>query len=133
MIDGMPEYEVSEEYGVLGADIITEKLPWILAAGISIGFLASTKEKKRGKTKKILGDCTKVPERWKPYCPHDFVITIYETSCIGMTDDQLRILIWHELQHVGMDDKGKYYVRPHDVEDFDDILNIYGMRWADVM
>ena len=50
-----------------------------------------------------------------------------------MNDKQIEILIYHELRHVGVNDSGiepSFYVVPHDVEDFKDILQKYGFEWA---
>ena len=50
-----------------------------------------------------------------------------------MSDEQMEILLYHELLHVGMDDTGeevKYIVNPHDVEDFRAVIDRYGIDWA---
>ena len=43
------------------------------------------------------------------------------------------MLIRHELHHVGIDFEGnenKYYIVPHDVEEFWEIINDNGLRWC---
>ena len=44
----------------------------------------------------------------------------------------MKILILHELMHVGIIKDGNeesYFVRPHDIEDFRDIIVQYGLDW----
>lgn len=125
-------YDLSFEYAEIAEEIIKEKRKDILALGISIGFITSNKEKKCGRTKLVLGECKKVSELQKVFCPYDFLIIIYEANCAGLSDDQMKILIWHELNHIGIDPKnGDFYVKPHDVEEFDDIINAHGIHWQE--
>lgn len=113
--------------------IRTEKsLKWILWADIRIGFMVSDKEKKKS-GKLVLGDCRLVKEPWNAFCPFDFLITIYLPNVMGMREDQMRILLLHELLHVGMDEKDGepvYKIIPHDIEEFREIINRYGIDWA---
>lgn len=123
-------YLANDEYKELASEIIQEEFTHILEAGFSVGFLCSDQEKKKG-YKRTLGDCAIVPERWKPFIPYDFVITIYEPNCVGLSDDQLRTLFRHELMHVGINEKGKPFVAPHDIEDFWKIIEEKGLHWAE--
>jgi len=34
----------------------------------------------------------------------------------------------HELKHIGIKD-GRFFIVPHDVEDFSDIIEEHGMSW----
>ena len=124
----------SKEYAELAEEVINEHedLQWIKDAGISIGYLGSDKEKK-SKQRAVLGECIKVKDLYKAYIPHDFLIVIYEPNTQELTEEQLKILLYHELLHVGMNDSGtetRYVVNPHDVEDFRAVLDRYGMDWA---
>ena len=127
-------YTQSEEYAELGAEVIREHpdLEWILTAEVSIGFLSSDQDKTHH-GREVLGECTLVKPMYKPYCPHDFVITIYDPNVAEMTREQLKILMYHELLHVGVDDKTgdpKYKIVPHDIEDFRRVIDRYGVDWA---
>lgn len=125
-------YALSTKYAEIAEPIIKEKRKDLIALGISVGFIASDKEKKHGKTKLVLGECKKVSDLQKVFCPYDFLIIIYEANCYGLNDDQMKILIWHELEHIGIDPKtGDYYINPHDVEEFDDIINAHGIHWQE--
>ena len=127
-------YRLSDEFTVIGEDVIrTERsLQWIPRADIRIGFMESDKEKKKS-GKEVLGDCRLVKEPWNAFCPFDFLITIYLPNVAGMSMDQIRILLLHELLHVGMDEKNGepvYRIVPHDIEEFREIINRYGIDWA---
>ena len=108
-------------------------IQWIRHAHIRIGFLASDKEKK-SKGRAVYGECIRVKEVYQPYCHKDFLIVIYEPNVELFAYEQLEILLYHELLHIGMDDSGKevrYIVNPHDVEDFRAIIDRYGIDWAE--
>lgn len=125
-------YAISEMYSELAEQIIKDKRPDILDAGISVGFISSDKQKKHGRIKLVLGECKKIDELHKLFCPYDFLIIIYDRNCEGLTDEQMKILLWHELNHIGIDPKtGDFFVKPHDVEEFDDIIREYGLHWQD--
>ncbi len=85
--------------------------------------------KKKSNNKKIYGQCEKVADKYKWVIPCEFTITIFEPNCEGFTKEQMEILIFHELLHIGIDGT-RYYVRPHDLEDFKLIVDLYGTDWA---
>lgn len=123
------EFCESEQYQIIGAAVMQLRRPDLLDLGIAVGFVSSNKVKKKGKTKIVRGECKKTPELYRLFCPYDFLVIIYDQNCIGMTEHQMQILLWHELLHIEIDEKGEPYVRPHDVEDFDEIIAEYGLRW----
>ena len=45
-----------------------------------------------------------------------------------LNENQIKVLMLHELRHIGMGDRGLTIV-PHDIEDFSDILEKYGLDW----
>lgn len=100
-------------------------------SGVRIAFLSSYEEKKKG-GKKVFGECVLVKDQYKWCVPYDFMIFIYEPNIIGFTRKQKRILIMHELMHVGIDtdhDDIKYKIVPHDVEEFWKIIDRFGLNW----
>ena len=111
----------------------TEKsLAYILDSTVQYIVLGSDREKK-GKGKTIYGECEKIPDKYKWIIPYDFTITIFEPNVERFTEEQMRILLLHELMHIGIESDGneeKYFIVPHDVEDFKEILNKYGVEWA---
>ena len=61
------------------------------------------------------------------------LITIYEPNICYFTDEQLEILIWHELKHIGIKPDSveeEYFVIPHDYEEFREIVDAHGLDWA---
>ena len=108
-------------------------MAYISENGIAVGIVASeVAKKKSGGTFRVHADCRKVPAYWRTFVPYDFLITIYEPNCAGMDIDQLRILLMHELLHIGVreDDPLKTFVRDHDLTDFRCIVDEYGRDWS---
>ena len=100
--------------------------------GIRIAYLSSDEEKKKNK-RIIHAECTKVDEKYSWCCRYDFFITVYEPNIEYFTDQQIDILMEHELRHVGIDYSGKepkYYIVPHDIEEFWSIIDKYGLLWS---
>lgn len=126
-------YEFSPEYEELGRAVI-DALPelWFIRdAEIRIGFLKSWKEKKTGR-RLVYGECIKPPELYQDLLGYDFFIVIYEVNAVALTLNQKKILMWHELLHVGIDDESgepKYVINPHDREEFNSIISRAGLRW----
>ena len=128
---------ISEEYATLADEVLQEyeELEYIRKSNVSITFLASTHEKKKA-GKLVLGLCEKVADKYKWGIPCDFTITIFEPNVEGMTDDQLKILLFHELLHVGIEENEdgteNYSTQPHDLEDFKLIIDKFGTDWAKI-
>ena len=120
---------VSEYFTQMAEDLIQneEKLKHLRQAPIRIVYLEST-HKKKSKGKIIHGQCEKVQEKNKWGIPADFTITIFQPNVQGMTGGQLRILMFHELLHIGED----YELAPHDLEDFRYIVDQFGVDWDEV-
>ena len=100
----MDSRHISEKYTELAKQVIEEnpELEYLRTAPVTIIFLAST-HKKKGKGKPVYGQCEKVQEKNKWGIPADFTITIFEPNVAGMTEEQLKILLFHELLHVGLE------------------------------
>lgn len=111
------------------------ELTHLLDDDVRIGFMDSD-QAKTFKGKNILGECIRTQDLYAEFCPYDFLIVVYGANCEGMTDKQREILLEHELLHVGVEitRKGdvRYFVRPHDYDDFKSITDKYGTDWARV-
>jgi len=120
-------YERNCDYADLAEEIIAEhvELQWIPQEGINIDFLESDKEKKSN-GKRTYAECKHLNELEQFYSGMDFAIIVYEPNAALLDETQLRILIYHELLHVGKNGK----VNPHDVEDFAAVINRFGSNWA---
>lgn len=129
----MAIYEKSIEYRKLGQEVIREHedLRWIREQKIRIAYLESDLEKKKaGGRQLVFAECKKVPDLYKAFIPYDFIIVFYQPNVQLMDDDSVRTLMRHELMHVGLSDTGQLYVVPHDVEEFDRIIEDCGLHWA---
>ena len=125
----------NKEYEKIGTHLI-ETLPEfsdLAESDVLIAYLSSDKEKKTAH-KRVLGECHKVEDKYKWICPYDFMVIVYEPNIVGFTEDQTETLIRHELHHIGIEyaDTGlKYYIEPHDIEEFYEIINDKGLDWSD--
>ena len=92
------------------------------------------KPKKRS-GKVILGTAEVVSAKYNYLTGIDFIISIFKETWDIMAEEQRKALLDHEMTHmfVGEDKEGNpvYKIVPHDIEDFAEILNRYGVDWAD--
>lgn len=126
----MDSRTVSEYYAAMAAELIEqeEELAYLREPPITIMYLESTHKKKSGGGL-VYGQCEKVQEKNKWGIPADFTITIFQPNTEGMSEEQLKILLFHELLHIGRDYES---INPHDIQDFKYIINRYGSDWAKV-
>lgn len=126
---------INERYAEIAAELIDkEKALWeIKDSHVSIIYLSSCAEKTH-KGKIVYGLTEKVQEKYKWGIPCDFTITIFEPNVARFSEDQIRILLFHELLHIGIEfkegDEEAYYTKGHDLEDFKLIIDRYGTDWA---
>lgn len=125
----MDRRTISNYYTEMANELIKTEpvLEYLSGAPITIIYLEST-HRKRSNGKMTLGECEKVQEKNKWSIEADFTITIFAPNVIGMTEEQLKILMIHELLHINKD---FISVRPHDLEDFKYIVDKYGVNWAE--
>jgi len=91
----------------------------------NIGFVRCFKNKNYGKKIKY-AECRKVKSSYKAFIPYDYIITFYDYNTSLLSQNQKKLLMYHELKHI--DSTGG--IIPHDVEDFSDILKNFGIDWA---
>ena len=120
---------ISEEFAAIGHQLIEEmpELAYLRGADITIVFLES-EHKKKAKGKIVHAVCEKVAEKYKWSIPADFTITVFLPNCEKMDDEQMRILLLHELLHIGQINE-VWSIVPHDLEDFRTIIRKYGADW----
>ena len=123
---GIREAEPSRKLKTLANKIINKypEFSFIREWNVKIGYVIS-QERKAGE-KIIYADCRKVQEVYKAYLPFDLIITFYERNTGFLNENQLKILMYHELKHITMGEKG-LKLQPHNIEDFRDILEKYGI------
>ena len=131
----MDNREISEEYAEIGARVIEEEdsLMDLRNSQATIVYLTSEKQK-NAKGKVVCAECEKVPDKYKWSIPADFTITVFLPNVEGFSEEQKRILMFHELKHVGIvfnaDGSETYSTVPHDYEDFKEIIDRYGTDWS---
>lgn len=133
----MDNREINERYAEIGANLIKKEpaLEHIRNSKATIVYLSS-EHKKGHDGKKVFAQCEKVAQKYKWSVPCDFTITVFEPNVEGFTDEQIEILLFHELLHVGItqndDGTETYSCVPHDLEDFKLIIDRFGTDWAKV-
>jgi len=85
------------------------------------------------KSKKFWGKCQLVSGVHQFASGYQFVIQFNHDVWQTLTGLQREALVFHELEHIGYDvEKDKYYVIPHDVEEFSRVVHKYGLWREDV-
>lgn len=131
----MDHRAINERYAQIAQELIEteDELAYIRESVVSIVYLSSTQQKTKA-DKFVFGQCEKVADKYKWSIPCDFTITVFEPNIEQFTEEQLRILLFHELLHVGIDigedGEEKYSIKGHDLEDFKVIIDRYGTDWA---
>jgi hypothetical protein len=124
------DYEVADDLRTLGENIINvmPELHIIKDYDVKIGYVRSY-EAKKDKGRQINADCRKVNGTYTAYLPFDFIVTFYEPNVYHMTENQKKILMLHELRHIGIGERG-FRLENHDIEDFTNILTRFGIDWS---
>lgn len=131
----MDNRHINNDYAEIADDLIRHEpsLLHLLESRAKIIYLSSDYAK-TSKGKLVFGQCEKVADKYKWGIPADFTITVFEPNVEKFTEDQIRILLHHELLHVGIDKKAdgseSYSIVDHDIEDFKLILDKYGTGWS---
>lgn len=125
---------LNDRYAELGQALVEGELLLapIRESHATIAYLGSDYAK-RSKGRTVFGECERVADKNKWAIPADFLIVVYEPNCAGMDDTHLSRLLFHELLHVGIDvdEDGceRYSVRTHDLEDFRECVDRWGVDW----
>ena len=126
----------NKRYEEIGRELVETEpaLAHIRGSEARIVYLSSDAERKSG-GRPVLGQCERVPGKWKWAVPADFAVTLFEPNVRGLDDERIRIVIYHELLHVGIEPKKdggeSHQILPHDVEDFLAVVERFGLRWAE--
>ena len=127
----MAVYTISTELEQIAKDVIAEMedLKHLDDPGLRIAFQYSD-QKKKNKDREVFADTETIKEKLKMFVHYDFLITFYEPNCIGLDEEHLKRLMYHELKHVGYDpEHRKFSIIPHDMEDFRDCVEKWGVNW----
>lgn len=130
IIDAEPSKELKVlAERILSNESVLEKFPElriIKEYDIRIGYVVS--QENPGGSKIKYADCRKLKWTYKAWLPFDFIITFYARNTELLNENQQKILMLHELKHIGIGDKG-LKLEEHDIEDFTKILQNYGILW----
>lgn len=134
----MEHRAINDNYRAI-AEALIEKEPALACirnSRVQITYLESDSTKKDGKEKLVFAECEKVAAKNRWAIHSDFTITVFKNNCVGMSEAQMEILLFHELLHIGVepgpDGEETYSVNHHDLEDFKVIIDRYGTEWAEV-
>ena len=119
-------FEVDEYIKAIAEDLIETEPQFQKLAGCNICYMRSDKKKKKG-LKTVFADCEKVSEKYKAITGYEFVITFYADAELA-SEEARRRLMFHELKHVGWDGEDRWIV-PHDLEDFSEVIDRWGVDW----
>ena len=134
----MEHRTINENYRAIAEQLIdTEpELAYIKNSQVKVTYLESDSCKKADKDKLVLGECEKIASKNKWAMPGDFTITLYVNNLVGLSLEQIKTVLFHELLHIGIeigsDGKEVYSVRKHDLEDFKVIIDRFGTDWAKI-
>lgn len=129
--------EINDNYREIAEALISTEpeLKYIKDSSVRIAYLQSDSTKKLGGDKLVHGECEKVQTKNQWAINYDFTVTLFYNNNIGMSPEQIKTLLFHELLHIGIDyadDGGEVYsIKKHDLEDFKIIVDRYGVNWAD--
>ena len=132
----MEHRQINENYQRIAEELIENEpeLFYIKDSRVRIAYLESDSAKKADADKLVLGECEKVQAKNKWAINYDFTITLFKNNLVGLSPDQIRIVMFHELLHVGIEPGPEgdesYSVRKHDLEDFKLIIDKYGTEWS---
>ncbi|MCD8397549.1 MAG: hypothetical protein LUD12_10300 [Lachnospiraceae bacterium] len=126
----MAVYKKSEDLAKIGSKLIEEKEVFAHLRNPSCRIAyqeCDTSKTNNGKT--VYADTEKVKDKLKALLPYDFIITFYGDS-LDLSEETKEKLMYHELRHVGFEAETlKYSIIPHDIEDFKDVINQWGVDW----
>lgn len=132
----MEHRKINENYRAIAEQLIESEgeLAYIKNSRVKITYLESDQCKKDGKEKLVLGECEKVAAKNRWAISSDFTITLFVNNIVGLSPEQIKIVLFHELLHVGIepgaDGDEIYSVRKHDLEDFKLIIDRFGTDWS---
>lgn len=123
---------VTKEVLSLVRAIIEEHEPELQDASIAVLFWTEG-PMKAGKA--VLGQAKKVGKEYQALgFDYDFIIYLSRPMYDGLNEQQRRALIHHELLHCSFvndpnAEEQKATIVPHDFEEFNKIINLYGFWW----
>jgi hypothetical protein len=122
--------EISQEMKNMADMIIDKYIMFIREFDIRVGYVSCNEAKKDRQGKIVNAECIKIKPWMKAYLPYDYIIVFYEFNIMYFNSNQRKILMYHELEHIDMGERG-LRIRHHDIEDFRNIVDKFGTGWSD--
>lgn len=125
-----PKYlDAEEDVAELFKDLVSEHdLTYLL--DYNIKFLFNTKPRKRNGRRR-LGSAEKCSPKNKAMHGYDFLIML-DYEFWHHNEDKQAPLLYHELLHCSVKENGEPAMRAHDIEEFGEVVNAYGMWKQDI-
>lgn len=126
----MPNYTKSAQLEQIARQVMIEfvDLAHLDDPGLRIAYQYSDQEKKNHDMV-VYADTEVVKEKYREFMPYEFLITFYEPNCSDLDEEHLKRLMYHELKHVGFEGDSKFRVIPHNLEDFRECVEKWGVDW----
>lgn len=127
-------YSVSQELHDLMSEVISAHRNLAFIRDYSLNIVCQYSDKKRKSAGRVVfADTRKIPDVYKGLLGADFLITFYKPHSDLLDREQMQILMYHELRHVGYNaEREKCYIVPHEIEEFLDIIEEHGPEWCQV-
>ncbi len=126
----MPNYTRSEKLKQIAVGLMHEfdDIAHLDDEGLRIAYQYSDQEKKT-RDMIVYADTEVIKEKYREFMPYEFLITFYEPNCEGLDDEHLKRLMYHELKHVGYEGDNKFRIIQHNLEDFRECIDKWGVDW----
>lgn len=126
----MAIYKHSEELEKLAEECMDEfeELNYLKEYADKIAYQTSTGKKTSGR-KTVFADTELVKEKLRGCMNYKFIITFYQVSD-SLDEEHKKRVMFHELLHIDMSEPTKPRIRPHNLEDFRQCVNKWGIDWV---
>lgn len=130
---GELKYIPAPALAAVGARLIQRYRAFGFLQELSVDYLWQAKGTKAG-GKRVLGQCSVLKGLGGYYCRHDFVIALAADHIreLLLPPRVIEAIVFHELCHCDVDDKGRPTVRSHDWAGFRAEVEAYGLYLADM-
>lgn len=84
-------------------------------------------------SKNVAGRCIRTGRELNHFSGYDYIIEISKEYWDNITPETRKILVLHECMHIQVtwkkDGEPKFGIRPHDMEDFSELIEKHGVKW----
>lgn len=71
-----------------------------------------------------------IPHSFRPLLPYKIIIRTWECNYAKLSKNARILVMDHELRHLVLGNNGEYGLVQHDVQDFQSMLEEYGLAWT---